>query len=339
MFPTLWLDSDLSLLIVRVLWGVTWSGTLVAAAALATSRLLARQPSARYLLQSAALLAIILLVPLWAVREWGSPRPLPRTPAATAPQPANGTAIGSNAPPNPAVLPAHAIDATPTVPGPRQRTDWTTAIESLNAKLDPPPAPVPWDRIAQGVTVVYLAGVLLMLARLTLGLYGGERLKSGGHAVLDPELRRLLETQARRLGLAVLPALRACERTAIPVVVGLFRPVILFPAAMLAELPPGDIAGILLHELAHLRRYDHIVLLFQRLIEAVLFFHPAVWLLSRAMSRTREECCDDLVLSHGGDAIAYAQSLLRVAELRLGPTAALAGLSMAGTRPSELRRR
>ncbi|AMV20708.1 M56 family metallopeptidase [Planctomyces sp. SH-PL14] len=339
MFPTLWLDSDLSLLIVRVLWGVTWSGTLVAAAALATSRLLARQPSARYLLQSAALLAIVLLVPLWTVREWGSPRPLPRTPAATAPQPANGTAIGSNAPPSPAVLPAHAIDATPTVPGPRQRTDWTTAVESLNAKLDPPPAPVPWDRIAQGVTVVYLAGVLLMLARLTLGLYGGERLKSGGHAVLDPELRRLLETQARRLGLAVLPALRACERTTIPVVVGLFRPVILFPAAMLAELPPGDIAGILLHELAHLRRYDHIVLLFQRLIEAVLFFHPAVWLLSRAMSRTREECCDDLVLSHGGDAIAYAQSLLRVAELRLGPTAALTGLSMAGTRPSELRRR
>lgn len=339
MFPTLWLDSDLSLLIVRVLWGVTWSGTVVAAAALAASRLLARRPSARYFLQSAALLAIVLLVPLWTAREWRSPERPARLPTATAPQPASETAIGGNTPPGTAVLPATRIEATPTAPGPRQRTDWATPAEAAQPKPEVPATGIPWDRIAQGVTVVYLAGVLLMLARLTLGLYGGERLKSGGHPLLDPELRRLLETQARRIGLAVLPALRACERTTIPVVVGLFRPVILLPAAMLAELPPSDLAGILLHELAHLRRYDHIVLLLQRLIEAVLFFHPAVWLLSRAMSRTREECCDDLVLSHGGDAIAYAQSLLRVAELRLGPTAALTGLSMAGTRPSELRRR
>ena len=72
--------------------------------------------------------------------------------------------------------------------------------------------------------------------------------------------------------------------------------------------------------MAHLRRYDPLVNLVQRLVESFLFFHPAVWWLSGQLRREREHCCDDLVLTLGARPLDYAASLLRVAELsRLGP--------------------
>ena len=55
--------------------------------------------------------------------------------------------------------------------------------------------------------------------------------------------------------------------------------------------------------------------LLQRLIEVLLFFHPAVWYVSRRVSAERENACDDLVVSAGWPAVGYAQALLQTAEL------------------------
>ena len=80
-------------------------------------------------------------------------------------------------------------------------------------------------------------------------------------------------------------------------------------------LPPDDLAAILRHELAHIRRYDLWMNLLQRVIESLLFFHPVVWLISRRLNAEREECCDDLVVSSGYEPLHYAGALLRMAEL------------------------
>src|SRR5262249_22720070 len=97
------------------------------------------------------------------------------------------------------------------------------------------------------------------------------------------------------------------------------------------------------HELAHIRRYDHLLILVQRLIEALLFFHPATWYLSRRIHDERERCCDDLVLAAGSDRLGFVASLLRVAELRLGSDTGrsreIAALAADGGRPSRLRQR
>ena len=101
--------------------------------------------------------------------------------------------------------------------------------------------------------------------------------------------------------------------------------------------------AILTHELAHLRRYDHLVNLLQRVVEALLFFHPAVWYVSRRISIERENCCDDLVLAAGAERLGYADSLVRVAELSRPGSAPVqssaAILAAAGRHPSRLRRR
>ena len=81
---------------------------------------------------------------------------------------------------------------------------------------------------------------------------------------------------------------------------------------------------VLLHELAHIRRYDNLVNLLQRTVEGMLFFHPAVWILSHWVRLEREACCDSLVVAHTGQPRQYAQLLLTLAEAARGGSPELA---------------
>ena len=101
----------------------------------------------------------------------------------------------------------------------------------------------------------------------------------------------------------------------VPCVVGALRPVLLIPLAVVTQLTPAQLEVLLAHELAHIRRYDHIINLLQRVVEAFLFFHPGVWYVSRRIRLEREVCCDELVLSTGAGPTEYAASLVKVAKL------------------------
>ena len=68
-------------------------------------------------------------------------------------------------------------------------------------------------------------------------------------------------------------------------VVGILRPMVLLPAAWIAEMPPEILEAVIAHELAHIRRRDLWATFFQRLVETLLFYHPAVWWISRRVSR------------------------------------------------------
>ena len=99
-----------------------------------------------------------------------------------------------------------------------------------------------------------------------------------------------------------------------PTAVGILRPIILFPADLLDKLSADELSLILMHEMAHVRRCDNLVLLLHRLVSAALFFHPAVWLCGRMLRREAEQACDDLVVSATGREKAYARGLAHVAE-------------------------
>jgi TonB family protein len=100
------------------------------------------------------------------------------------------------------------------------------------------------------------------------------------------------------------------------VVLGWLKPVVLVPAAALLALPPEAVEALLIHELAHVRRRDFLANLIQSLAEALLFYHPAVWWLSRRIRQEREHCCDDAAVQACGDPILYASALLGLEELR-----------------------
>lgn len=102
----------------------------------------------------------------------------------------------------------------------------------------------------------------------------------------------------------------------VPVVLGHFRPVILIPVGLLAGLPASQIEAILLHELAHIRRCDYLVNLLQRAVEGLLFYHPAVWWISRVIRAEREICCDDVAVAISGNAHEYAVALAALEQNR-----------------------
>ncbi|MCX7408118.1 MAG: M56 family metallopeptidase [Planctomycetales bacterium] len=205
-----------------------------------------------------------------------------------------------------------------------------------------------WREYAPILTSLYLIGVALMGLRLAFGLWGGRRLRNQATLITERSLLDALQRQADALGMTLVPALAYCERVAVPTVLGILKPMILLPVSLASGLAPDQIESVLAHELAHLRRYDHLVNLMQCVIESVLFFHPAVWWVSRRVRDEREHCCDDLVIACGAVPLDYAASLLRVAELsreaeqrghsqRRSFTAV--SLFATGDRPSTLRQR
>jgi hypothetical protein len=129
-------------------------------------------------------------------------------------------------------------------------------------------------------------------------------------------MQALARELGRRLGLHRAVTLLESAAVAVPVVVGWLRPVVLVPASTLAGLAPKQLEAILAHELAHIRRHDYLVNLFQAVVETLLFYHPAVWWVSTQIRRERENCCDDLAVAVCGDRLGYARALVELEGLR-----------------------
>jgi beta-lactamase regulating signal transducer with metallopeptidase domain/protocatechuate 3,4-dioxygenase beta subunit len=83
-----------------------------------------------------------------------------------------------------------------------------------------------------------------------------------------------------------------------PAVCGIIRPVIVLPKGLLGSIPPGQLEWIFLHELAHIRRHDLVVVWFQWIMGIIHLLNPAVWIANRIVNRLREYACDDLALAH-----------------------------------------
>lgn len=100
-----------------------------------------------------------------------------------------------------------------------------------------------------------------------------------------------------------------------PMAVGFRRPAVIVPETLLHEFTGEELDHVLLHELAHIARYDDWTNLFARLIGAILPIHPvAVWLVKK-IEQEREVACDDWVVAMTGEARPYAASLARLFEL------------------------
>lgn len=105
------------------------------------------------------------------------------------------------------------------------------------------------------------------------------------------------------------------EKTNSPTVIGILRPRIFLPRHIVDQWPLNEIEPILLHELAHIKRYDLLVNWLQMIVQVVYFFHPLVWLVNWKIRQLREEICDDIAIQHiGAERKRYGKSILRVME-------------------------
>lgn len=201
-----------------------------------------------------------------------------------------------------------------------------------------------FQRWAPQMALCYFACCALLLARLVCGTWVAHRLRRTATPVSDDSIIAMLHRQSKQLGLRVIPRVAWCAEVSIPLVIGVFKPMVLLPAASATGLSPDQLQALITHELAHIYRYDLLVNLLQRIVESMLFFHPVVWYISRRISSEREHACDEMVLATGCERLRYADALVRMAELstsmrRPGQSAPATSLAAAGTNSSEFKRR
>src|ERR1700689_4887257 len=137
-------------------------------------------------------------------------------------------------------------------------------------------------------------------------------------AILDAQVRETLARNRSFKNASPRPvALCTSDLVHVPTAIGLVKPAVILPRWILHELSPQELKQILLHELAHLRRWDDWTNLAQKLIKALFFFHPAVWWIERQVSLEREMACDDAVVAETASPRAYAECLAHLAEKTL----------------------
>jgi beta-lactamase regulating signal transducer with metallopeptidase domain len=198
------------------------------------------------------------------------------------------------------------------------------------------PVETPLFATAQPYLVLaWLTGVTLLSARLVAGYVGVRRLRASGaplHHSLLPEFHKLARRMHVSGNVKAVSSHLVCEA----LVVGLWRPLVLIPAAWITEMPAHTLEAVLAHELAHVRRHDLWVNLLQRVVETLLFYHPAVWYVSRVLRVEREKCCDELAVAATGERLVYVEALQLVAHRRLAASPSVWATAMGGARKMNL---
>ena len=289
------LSADIFQTVVRpVSWALIhflWQGSLVAIAlALMLYLLRGHAAAVRYRWAVGALL-MALVLPVWTTWHYldsdRADRWFEATPPDTMPD-SELTSAGSSA--------QASVVIEPTAPG-------TFSIFSLESTL-----PL--------VFSLWLGGVICLSL---IHLDGWRRVRRLTRRRVRPVTRswqQRVQELSRQLGIPRAVTMLESALVEVPAVVGWLRPVILMPAATLSGLPPALIESVIMHELAHVLRRDHLVNLLQVVAETLLFYHPAVWWISRQIRNERENCCDDIAVAACGDRVVYALALLSCEESR-----------------------
>ncbi len=133
------------------------------------------------------------------------------------------------------------------------------------------------------------------------------------------ELRSLAVRLSRRINLKRPFEIKTIEQSLLPMLWPLGRmPVVLLPSRLIAELSPQQLETVILHELAHLRRRDDWVVMFESIVTSLFWWNPIVWLSRSRLREATEQCCDELVVqSLPGSRRHYGEALLQAAEFEL----------------------
>ena len=159
----------------------------------------------------------------------------------------------------------------------------------------------------------WFLGMLLMSFRWAHGAVMIRRLKKTGLPVFDPKIEYLFDALLHQMSISKSVSLFASMHVDRPMLIGWVKPVVLLPLSLITQLSHAHVEAILAHELAHVRRHDYFVLMLQTVCETLLFYHPAMWWVSRQMRTEREFCCDRLATEVIGDDFVYASALTKIA--------------------------
>ena len=287
-------------LVLTAFFNAAWQGTLLCAVALAAFRIFRRLNATTMFAVWSVLLGIAVLLPVANYTFAAKPYTVKVTAAPVVPVQANR--------PRAAVLSearAGALDDTP--------------IRHSQKAPPTPPSPTMIERAtALGTFASSHAGLVLIVLALIAALRVGMLLRDLVRMFLARAAVRLIDAPVhvpgrirRRYEFAASHDMRS------PCVIGFSPALIVIPEELLGE-PAEKLASIVLHEREHVRRFDDVQNVLQRLIGAVAFFLPGVAIALRELALYREQICDDAAINGMGDAVSYALTLSGMAQWAVG---------------------
>jgi len=168
---------------------------------------------------------------------------------------------------------------------------------------------------------VWVIGLILFSIRLAGGWYYLSQLRNSAAEVKNERLILMVNTISEKLNLRSKVIVAETTEVIAPILVGVFKPMVLFPVAYLAQLSSDETEAVLAHELAHVKRHDYWINILQSVVESFYFFNPFIWWLSTKMREEREHCCDDLAVKLTGRPKIYAETLAAVQEIQISKLA------------------
>ncbi len=242
-----------------------WQGTLVGILAwMLLSLLPAARPQTRYAIACVALLACVLLPVLTFANLFLAD---------------DVATVGVT----PALADA-AIVAAPAV-----------NVSMLSTLSSPSNPYLPW------IVTLWAAGACTLALRMACGLWWVRRLRTRPSCGDAQRWEVCTDRLAYRFGIRRHVAVRLIDDGDSPLSIGWWKPMVLLPAAIAAQMPAPLLEALIAHELAHIRRHDYLVNLLQGVVEALLFYHPVVWWLSHRIRIERELVADDLAAKQLGN--------------------------------------
>ena len=214
------------------------------------------------------------------------------------------------------LLPAIEIAVLPSLPGWSPATPWSGGVVVVTAVL-----------------AVYLLGLFWVLFYVAGGVFMVNRQYRrclpcrDRHTLAQVEEIRVALAITRPLAVVVAPALHT------PQVWGWWRPVLMIPPALCIWSTERR-RRVLIHELAHIKRNDWLVLMTTRLVCALFWFIPLTWIAARRLQTMAEVACDDQVVAMAGRRLDYAEDL--VSMVKQARRQAHSDVVLAAAAPSQL---
>ncbi|SDZ74368.1 BlaR1 peptidase M56 [Arachidicoccus rhizosphaerae] len=162
--------------------------------------------------------------------------------------------------------------------------------------------------------IIYFIGVTILLFKVLFSYLQTRQLKTSGLFTAPVQYMQHLAATSKQFNIASRVQLYLSDKINTPLMMGYLKPIILLPVSIITHLSAVQIEAIITHELAHIRRQDYLVNFIMSIVEALFFFNPFIWLLSKIMREEREKACDELVIKSVAP-YTYATALLALEKI------------------------
>ena len=288
-----WLSREETVALGWTLLHFCWQGTAVAVVYAVVDRLTSRaQTQVRYAMALAALMLMPAVVIGTFAEEMRTATPARLT--VQSPRPAFSDEKTD-------VISRTVLHEIPLASSLEEPSDWLTMrAERL----------LPW------VDALWLVGVFLLAIRALGGWLQLEQVRRRARNMVPEDVELGFRRICKQVCVGRSVVLRVSNEVISPLAMGVWRVTVILPVSAVLGLPREELEAVMAHELGHIRRWDYLWNLMQMALESVLFFHPAVWWLSRTVRERREVCCDEIAVRSCSGAAVYARALLRLEEQR-----------------------